>query len=92
MRVSYSGYYATLPRSREGFNSPYPLTKQKDHRNMVFLYNKKRYFVSSVHRLAGYYLFTQVLEQASLACLRQADANHHALCGITDFFAVKFNA
>ena len=30
MRVSYSGYYATLPRSREGFNSPYPLTNKKE--------------------------------------------------------------
>ena len=25
MRVSYSGYYATLPWLREGFDSPYPL-------------------------------------------------------------------
>ena len=25
MRVSYSGYYESLPRTRGGFNSPYPL-------------------------------------------------------------------
>ena len=29
MRVSYSGYYATLPRSRQGFDSPYPLPSIK---------------------------------------------------------------
>ena len=25
MRVSYSGYYASLPRTRHGFDSRYPL-------------------------------------------------------------------
>ncbi len=31
MRVSYSGYYATLPRLRGGFDSRYPLQWKTDH-------------------------------------------------------------
>lgn len=31
-RVSYSGYYVTLPRSRGGFDSRYPLSNKKNTR------------------------------------------------------------
>ena len=37
MRVSYSGYYATLPWSREGFDSPYPLTNKGSPKGLFFV-------------------------------------------------------
>ncbi len=50
-RVSYSGYYATLPRLRWGFDSPYPLQRKTLLERGVFfclrflLHNQRRFHV-----------------------------------------------
>ena len=41
-RVSYNGYYASLPRTRNGFDSRYPLQRKNGIHMAFFLWHKKK--------------------------------------------------